>query len=226
MTQESKPGRKRLRDTAAFPVLYMFAAMFIASGILVGVSRLTAGRVDANRQILFEKAVLAALDIMPGPSPRPAEIHRVFTERVSPPAEATAGAYRLMDGDQVVAYALPLEGQGFWDTIQGVVGVKADGMTLTGIAFHRQNETPGLGAEIVKPGFRDQFRGLTVAGTGEPVRFRRPAAELEPGEIHAITGATQTCTRLEKFLNEQISAWRSAMGFTVLAGQRPAGGAP
>ena len=30
-------------------------------------------------------------------------------------------------------------------------------------------------------------------------------------EVHAITGATQTCVRLEVLINEGLSAWLTAM---------------
>ena len=114
----------------------------------------------------------------------------------------------MQDG-KPAAYALPIEGKGFWDTIRGVVGIAADRKTLTGISFYEQNETPGLGAEITQPKFRSQFPGKQISQTGKPLRILPVGSQLGPSDVHAVTGATQTSTRLEKFLDEALARWRA-----------------
>ncbi|MBE0618532.1 MAG: FMN-binding protein, partial [Proteobacteria bacterium] len=74
---------------------------------------------------------------------------------------------------------------------------------ILGLSFTKHQETPGLGGRITEPWFRDQFQGKPVRPPpegGPPLQFvyRQPRS---PREVEAITGATQTSTRLGVFLN-------------------------
>ncbi|RMG84930.1 MAG: FMN-binding protein, partial [Candidatus Dadabacteria bacterium] len=98
-------------------------------------------------------------------------------------------------------YAFPFEGPGFWGPISGVVAVDPAGERILGISFVRHQETPGLGGRISEGWFRDQFRGKPLEvrdGRVLEFVFRPPTGERE---VEAITGATQTSTRLARFLN-------------------------
>ena len=197
------------RQKPVYPVVYMFVVMFCFTAVLVGLARSASGRIQANKQVFFERALLVAVGAQCDEL-SPAAIHTKFMETVRQPTTESFGAYVYVGNGQVpIAYALPFEGQGFWSVIKGVIGIKPDGRTLTGIAFHEQSETPGLGAEIVKPRFCAQFKGFVLAVGPVPLRF---AAGGSGGgsDIDAITGATQTCTRLEKILNNALMQWRDS----------------
>jgi len=194
-----------------FPIAYMFVATACFSIVIIGLSEVTRARVEANQKLALEQAVVSVLPGLGGPGLSSAEIHRRFTEQVSEPDASSGGAYTLKKEGQIVGYALPISGQGFWAPIEGIIGIEADKRTVTGIAFYRQNETPGLGAEITKPAFRNQFEGKQLAAGAKPINMRRPGAELGPSGVHAVTGATQTSTRLERIINTDLSAWRSAI---------------
>jgi len=203
-----------------YPVVYMFVVMLFFTAILVGLARSAADRVEANNQIRFERAVLLAVGVE-AESMNPAEVHAAFVENIQPPTPASAGAYTYPGERRASAassssavpavYAIPFEGQGFWNVIKGVVGIKPDGKTVTGIAFYEQSETPGLGAEIVKPPFRDQFRELTLAEGPALLRLKPAGSDADEPGVDAISGATQTCTRLERILNDALKEWRSEM---------------
>ncbi len=195
-----------------FPIGYMFVLTAFFSAIVIGFAQVTQERVQANEKLAFERAVVTVLPDLGGSELTNAEVHQKFTEQVSEPDDTSAGAYTLKRNGQIVAYALPISGQGFWAPIRGVVGIAADQQTITGIAFYQQDETPGLGAEITKPAFRDQFEGKKLAQGGTPINMKRPGAELGPSDVHAVTGATQTSTRLERIINTDLQAWRSALG--------------
>ena len=197
----------------SYPVYYMFTVTFVTAGILIGFDRMTSGRVEANRRILFEKAVLEAVGMDVGEmSSR--EIHGNFTEHVKEPSDRSAGAWGMKRQGSTLVYALPFDGKGFWDTIRGVVGIEADGSSLTGLAFFKQRETPGLGAEIVKPRFTDQFKGLSVGDGKTAVRLVSAGAKSGRNEVDAVTGATETCSRLEDILNNALFRWRNEMGLS------------
>jgi len=201
-----------IEDKAWFPIVYMFVVTLFFSAIIIIFGSFTRRRVEANERIAFERAVLEALPIDISQRISPSEIHGLYLETVKDSTAATGGALRYMRADSLIAYALPLDGPGFWAPIKGVIGIAADKKTVTGIAFYEQNETPGLGGEIVKPDFRDQFVGKQLSDKETSLEIRMVSAELDESSVHAITGATQTSTRLGRFMNEQLQAWRAAVG--------------
>lgn len=194
-----------------FPILYMFLVTAFFSSVVIGLTQFTSERVAANEQIAFERAVLQVLpDIYVGDMSR-LKLHTTFVKRVTEPDEESGGAYTLRKDGRILAYALTFSGRGFWAPIKGVIGIDADRKTINAIAFYQQNETPGLGAEITKPPFRQQFKGRVIAAGQRPLSFRRPGAELGPSDVHAVTGATQTSTRLERIINSDLVEWRSRL---------------
>jgi len=200
-----------MRDKPWYPVLYMFVATAFFSSILIGLSQFTRDRVEINQRLAFEKAVLMSLPLELPAKSSAGELHDIFEKQVAAPSPSTAGAYQLMADNKVVAYALPVEGQGFWDKIKGVIGIAADKQTLTGIAFYEQHETPGLGAEIVRPKFRDQFVARKIAAGPMPLAIKPVGTQLGDSEVHAVTGATQTSRRLEKIVCDHLIQWRATV---------------
>ena len=197
-----------MKDKPWFAVVYMFAITACFSTVLIGFSRLTRQRVSANEQLALERAVLEAfpeIEIL-----STVDVHGLFNSRFEK-SEGAAGAYVYRKDGEVVGYAVPVSGKGFWATIGGVVGISKDLTTVTGISFYEQTETPGLGARIIEPEFRVQFAGLTVGEIERPIRIRPASVTLDKSEVHAITGATQTCVRLEVLINDALSAWLVTM---------------
>lgn len=64
--------------------------------------------------------------------------------------------------DAGTKYIIPLAGMGLWGPIWGYVSFNEDGNTIYGAFFDHQGETPGLGAEITQPYFKEQFVGKEV----------------------------------------------------------------
>lgn len=63
-----------------------------------------------------------------------------------------------------IKYILPVYGAGLWGPIWGYLAIDSDGSTVYGAYFAHQGETPGLGAEIEKPAFLNQFDQSNPAG--------------------------------------------------------------
>jgi len=200
-----------IRKKSWFPIVYMFCLTAFFSTLVIGFTQATGERVAANEKLAFEKAVLAALPGLYEENLSRLELHKRFTESVEEPDEFSGGAYVLRQNGQTVAYALPISGQGFWAPIKAVIGIKADKKTITGIAIYQQNETPGLGAEIARTAFTEQFRDKVIAIDGQPINIKRPGAVLGGSDVHAVTGATQTSTRLENIINMGLKEWLSKM---------------
>ncbi len=203
---------EKLKRSLIYPVIYMFVVTFLFTSVIVGISHATRERVEANKRVMFERAVLMALPLDVTEDTPSIEVHEIFAERVKGPSATSAGAYLLMEEDRLIAYALPITGRGFWDLLSGIIGIRIDKRTLTGIAFYEQRETPGLGAEITKAYFREQFKGLKIKEGDVPVRLLPVGTRTSEHEVHAITGATQTCTRLERIINQNLRTWREEMG--------------
>jgi len=200
------------REKRWFPILYMFVTTAVFSSVVIGFTGLTRQRVEANEALAFERAVVAVFPGLYDANMTSLELHRTFIDQVSEPDETSAGAYTYEQAGQVTGYALPFSGQGFWAPIEGVIGIAADRKTVTGIVFYEQHETPGLGAEITKPPFREQFEGKELRSEPRPLRFRRPGEDLGSNEVYAVTGATQTSTRVEGIINDAVSRWQSEVG--------------
>lgn len=196
-----------MREKKWFPVVYMFAVTACFSSIVIGFSQFTSAKVQANQYLAFEKAVLMVLPGLMEEGESRLQLHETYVERVSEPDERSAGACTLREAGEIVAYALPISGQGFWAPIKGVIGVEADKKTITGIAFYEQNETPGLGAQITTSAFTSQFEGKVISPGDKPLNLKRPGDELGMSDVHAVTGATQTSSRLEKIINDSLKKW-------------------
>lgn len=196
-----------MRDKPYFAVVYMFIVTAFFASILIGFARLTRGRVKANEQLNFERAVVQAFPEIQ--LQNDIEVHQIFVDNFQ--KDEQTGAFKYTKDGQLQGYAVPFVGQGFWDDIEGVIGIAPDKRTIKGVDFYEQNETPGLGARIDEDEFRKQFVGKTIEDTDQPIGIV-PAAQT-PGnnEVHAVTGATQTSVRLETLMNRDIRAWLDAM---------------
>jgi Na+-transporting NADH:ubiquinone oxidoreductase subunit C len=187
----------------------MFVVTGVFSSIVIGFAQLTRENVEANQALAFERAVISVLPGLYKPGLSRLDIHSRFTEKVTAPPEGAARPYRLQADGATLAYALPFAGQGFWAPIKGVIGIAADRKTVTGISFYEQNETPGLGARIVDADFTNQFVGRVLADGDNAIGLKPQGSVLQNSDVHAVTGATQTCTRLERIINDTIREWRS-----------------
>lgn len=66
------------------------------------------------------------------------------------------------DNSQAVGWVIPVNGFGLWDAIYGYLAIKPDGVTVIGISWYEQKETPGLGANISEASWQSQFPGKKI----------------------------------------------------------------
>lgn len=189
-----------MRDSALYPIVFMVAVSAVFGAAVSAVQVATRDRVEAGERSRVRGHVLKAFGLDAPADPR--ELDRVWAASVEE-ARGAGGPYYVARraGVEVYAYAFPFTGPGFWGPISGVVAVDPAGRRLLGISFTRHSETPGLGGRISEPWFQEQFRGKALEATAgsPPLRFvyRKPEA---PDEVQAITGATQTSSRLARYL--------------------------
>lgn len=95
--------------------------------------------------------------------------------------------YYAKMGSDLVGVAFVVIGQGFQSFIHVMLGVTVDS-EISGIEVLEHAETPGLGALIELPSFKDQFRGKSVENS--KLVAGNMAVVNDGGDIQAITGAT------------------------------------
>lgn len=117
----------------------------------------------------------------------------------------------LAPGD--VKYILPVYGAGLWGPIWGYIAVDSDGSTIYGAYFAHQGETPGLGAEIEKPAFSDQFNGLHLFKEGKflPVAVVKAGQAPLHGEdaVDAISGGTITSKGVASMIDNCLTGYKA-----------------
>lgn len=110
-------------------------------------------------------------------------------------------------------YILPAYGAGLWGPIWGYIAIDADGSTIYGAYFAHQGETPGLGVEIEKPVFSNQFIGKQIIKGG---RFM-PVTVVKAGQkplgdedyVDGISGGTITSKGVATMLANCLTPYRT-----------------
>ena len=113
----------------------------------------------------------------------------------------------------VQGYAIPISGKGLWSTLYGYFAVEPDGKTAKGITFYSHKETPGLGGEVDKAWFKDNFIGKRfVNDDGELVGIKVIKGKADPNskyEVDGISGATITSKGVETFLASDLKKYET-----------------
>ncbi|MBI9108621.1 MAG: FMN-binding protein [Spirochaetales bacterium] len=173
------------------PVIIMAALTIICIAIVSGIHLSTQDLVIANEGLFLKKAVLYAGGIkLPETN---AEINELYEERVAERGDIFE--ISGLSGD-IAAYAFIIVGPGLWGEIEAVTAFTPDLASFVGVEFVKQNETPGLGARITEPWFKEQMRGKPF-----PLRMVPEGTAGASGEIDAITGASRTSAYVLQIFN-------------------------
>ena len=74
--------------------------------------------------------------------------------------EPVTAVYEVWESEELLGYCVNVSPMGFSDVISMVVGIRTD-ITVAGIEILSISDTPGLGMNVSKPAYLDQFKGLT-----------------------------------------------------------------
>ncbi|MAA75575.1 MAG: Na(+)-translocating NADH-quinone reductase subunit C [Salinisphaeraceae bacterium] len=119
------------------------------------------------------------------------------------------------NGDEIESIILPVHGYGLWSTMYGFIALEPDANTVQGLKFYQQGETPGLGAEVENPKWRDLWPGKLVYGPeGEPqIRvIKGSVSEGTPNseyKVDGLSGATIT----SRGVSNMLEYWMGERGF-------------
>lgn len=119
----------------------------------------------------------------------------------------------VADVNGATKYVVPVHGNGLWGPIWGYIAFDADGSTIYGAYFAHEGETPGLGAEIEKPAFSNQFRGKEIFKGAEflPVNVLKIGTKPLKGEdyVDAVSGGTITSKGVAAMLDMGLKPYEA-----------------
>ncbi len=141
-----------------------------------------------------------------------------------------AKVFLVKENGGIKSIILPINGYGLWSTLYGFLSLDPDGQTVQSINFYDQQETPGLGGEVVNPKWRALWKGKKVyAETDQPSLEKGLITEADIGEpalslikgsvdntkagsqyqVDGLAGATLTSTGVTNL----VRYWTSNEGF-------------
>lgn len=137
----------------------------------------------------------------------------VAAESKLPASERKLPVYVCTLADKEIKYILPVYGAGLWGPIWGYVAIDADGSSIYGAYFAHQGETPGLGAEIEKPAFSNQFESKQLFKNDRfmPVTVVKAGQKPQGDEdyVDGVSGGTITSKGVGAMLDNCISPYRA-----------------
>jgi Na+-transporting NADH:ubiquinone oxidoreductase subunit C len=194
--------------------------LVFAAGVCIVVSLLLSGtaaglksRIESNEQFDVKRNIVKAfgIDISDKKAWSREKIEATYEQYV---AETDANGRPLYtwteDGaDQPSKFAFPISGKGLWSLLEGYIALESDLETIAGITFYKHGETPGLGAEIEKSWFQNQFAGkkLYTAGAATEFKVAKPGTATGDYAVDGISGATLTGKGVEKLLRKDAAAY-------------------
>lgn len=190
-------------------VVYMFLVTLFFASMVSAIKLLNEQKIERNQMLKLQRIILRVLQIPIEEQMAEEDISRLFTDRVKEIDVDDRILYIGYEeaGQTIRGYALPVGGPGFWGPIQGMVGINPQATKILGIAFYKHSETPGLGGRITEDWFTAQFKDLPlhpIEGHQSIFYLKPEGTARAPNELDAITGATNTSSAVEAFLNQEL----------------------
>jgi Na+-transporting NADH:ubiquinone oxidoreductase subunit C len=123
--------------------------------------------------------------------------------------------YLVRAKDELRLIVLPVRGRGFASTLYGFLGLAGDANTIVGLSFYEHGETPGVGAQVDSPQWRERWQGKKVRDPQGQLRIgvaRGAVAPTDPNapyQVDGLTGATFT----SQGVNNLVRFWLGDDGF-------------
>jgi Na+-transporting NADH:ubiquinone oxidoreductase subunit C len=128
--------------------------------------------------------------------------------------DKTLKIYQSMNNGLISGYAIPISGKGLWGTMYGYFAIEPDAETVKGITFYKHKETPGLGGEVDKDWFKNNFVGKKLTdNSGDLISIeviKGYVTNSTPNSDHkvdGISGATVTGKGITNFLKKDLQKY-------------------
>ena len=118
--------------------------------------------------------------------------------------------------DELQGVAIPVAGKGLWSTLFGYIALEPDLDTVLGIQFYKHGETPGLGGEVEKEWFTENFIGKKIRNVeGEIIGIKVLKGKVDDSkedaihQVDGISGATVTSNGVTIFLKDDLKRYEA-----------------
>ncbi len=168
------------------PTVILLVICVVAAALLAGTNMLTK---DKIAEINAETKAQAMQTVMPDAV--------AFAESVQV-GDTLEYSDALDDDGMVIGYAFTCVETGYGGDVQVMIGINTDGSINKVTIVAADDETPGLGQNVKKDSFLDQFAGKS----GELTVIKN--AVSSDSEIQAVTSATITSKAVTKAVNTAL----------------------
>ena len=191
---------------SVYTLLYAAVLGTACAMVLTFAASFTAPYQEANRKAEEVKNILLALNVSVPEKVSSEKLVEIYEKNVQEKEHGGITTYVYTPlGNNDGAIAMRFAGPGLWGPIKGFLALDPKITKIQGLTFYEQEETPGLGGEIVKPSFRDKFVGLLIRDdAGNPGIIIKSGGEAAANKVDGISGATMTCDKVQEMLNEAI----------------------
>jgi len=212
MSDDATTTPKRSRDSISNTLIVAIGVSLVCSVLVSSAAILLQPRQLLNEEEYRQRIILDVAGLYE-PGADIASLYSSIRESTTDLASGEqAPVYLVMDGDSVEQVILPVEGAGLWAMMYGFLAVETDGNTARGLRFYDHGETPGLGDQIDKPAWRQQWQGKKLFGPdGEPriTIIKGFAPDDSDYEIDGLAGATLTA----RGVTNLVQYWIGEQGY-------------
>ena len=165
---------------------------------------------------VFSKSITQQLEVQGGVGKPNEEAYLIDVKKEQ--SAAKGGIERRLplfvgekDGKNV--YVAPIRGKGLWDAIWAYIAMDKD-MVVQGVFFDHKGETAGLGANINKRFFMDDFIGEDLMSNGSFKGIEVSKSNADPlnkdkndNTVDAIAGATITGNGVSAMIKSELKLY-------------------
>ena len=246
------------KHSPTYTIVFVTIISLISASLLAFTAEALRQRIKENERIEVMSQILKSFQVIDEKTPRK-EIPVIFDKRIKISIVDWAGKEKPLPDDldiskltpwkvdietadlpvyflkkegseDIEAYSIPIWGKGLWGPIYGYLALEQDARTIKGATFAAPKETPGLGAEIEKAAFREQWVGKTIFNDGgalTPIVVAKGKAANVTGNdaaklayhVDGITGATLTCKGVNDMLADGLLYYKAYLK-TLKGGQK------
>ncbi|MHC4437231.1 MAG: FMN-binding protein [Planctomycetota bacterium] len=191
-----------------YTIVYAAVLGTTCAMVLTFAASFTASYQEANRKAEEVKNILLALNISMPDKASSEQLVEIYKDNVEDDEDdKEQGDITTYVSNNDGAIAIRFVGPGLWGPIKGFLALDPKMTKIRGITFYEQEETPGLGGDIVNASFRDKFVGLMIRDkAGNPGIIIKNGGEAAINKVDGISGATMTCDKVQEMLNEAIKS--------------------
>jgi len=134
-----------------------------------------------------------------------------MTDYYCPILKDTLECLPIYSASSPKASIMPITGKGLWSTLYGYIALEEDHNTIKGLTFYKHKETAGLGGEIEKLWFKDQFKNKKIFDNNNNFVsikvLKGISSENNKHAVNGISGATVTSRGVMNLLYRDLSRY-------------------